>query len=174
MLRLVNITPFQAERAVQVDQDGNQIWVVVIKATYLINGQRDLELHAEQEPVCLVPQYSGEPGKSSLLRECEAVFEHPGTDIIFNATAHAPRRIPTRMLDVVISVGQIQKMLRVFGDRYWKRGLFSPRITGPEVFTEMPITYENAFGGADSIDPGLEKTVVEARNPIGRGIALKA
>jgi hypothetical protein len=174
MLQLVNVTPFQAERVVQLDQDGNQIWVVIVKATYLINGQRELELHAEQEPVCLVPRYSGESGKSSLLRECEAVFEHPGTDIILNATAYAPRRIPTQVLDVVISVGQIQKMLRVFGDRYWKRGLFSPRITGPEVFTEMPIVYENAFGGADSLDPESEKAVVETRNPVGRGIALKA
>jgi len=174
MLQLVNITPFQAERAVQFDKDGNQIWVVVVKATYLINGQRELELHAEQEPVCLVPRYSGEPGKSSLLRECEVVFEHPGTDIILNATAHAPRRIPIQVLDVVISVGHVYKTLRVFGDRYWKAGLYRPRATSPEFFTEMPIVYENAFGGADSVDPESEKTVVEIRNPIGRGMALKA
>jgi hypothetical protein len=174
MLQLVNITPFQAERAVQLDQDGNQIWVVIVKATYLINEQRELELHAEQEPVCLVPRYSGEPGKSSLLRECEAVFEHPGPDIILNATAHAPRRIPTQMLDVVISVGQVQMTLRVFGDRYWKPGLYRPQLTSPEFFTEMPIVYENAFGGADDDDPESERTVVETRNPIGRGMALKA
>jgi hypothetical protein len=174
MLQLVNITPFLAERVVQLDQDGNQIWAVVIKATYLINGQGELELRAEQEPVCLVPRYSGEPGKSSLLRECEAVFEHPGTDIILNATAYAPRRIPTQVLDVVISVGQIQKTLRVFGDRYWKSGLYRPRVTNPEFFTEMPIIYENAFGGADGVDQESEKAVVETRNPIGRGMALKA
>src|SRR5262245_55817420 len=174
MLQLVNITPFQAERVIQLDQDGNQIWVVVVKATYLINGQGELELHAEQEPVCLVPRYSGEPGKSSLLRECEAVFEHPGTDIILNATAHAPRRIPIEVLDVVISVGQIQTTLRVFGDRYWKSGLYGTRATSPEFFTEMPIVYENAFGGADSVDPESKKTVVETRNHIGRGMALKA
>jgi len=173
MLQLVNITPFQAERAVQLDQDGNQIWVVVVKATYRINGQRDLELHEEQEPVCLVPRYSGEPGKSSLLRESEASFEHPGTDIILNATAHAPRRIPTRVLDVVISVGKTLKTLRVFGDRYWKHGLYRPRMTSPEFFSEMPIVYENAFGGEDSFDPESEKTVVETRNPVGRGMASK-
>jgi len=137
MLQLVNITPFQAERAVQRDQDGNQIWVVVVKATYLINGQSELELHAEQEPVCLVPRYSGEPGKSSLLRECEAVFEHPGTDIILNATAHAPRRTPIQALDVVISVGQIQMTLRVFGDRYWKTGLYGPRATACTVWGDL-------------------------------------
>jgi len=56
-------------------------------------------------------------------------------------------------------VGNKSKTLWVFGNRYWQRslvGLWS--MTDPEPFSEMPITYENSFGG-----PGYNK------NPVGKG-----
>src|SRR2546426_607135 len=82
LLQLRNLTPFSAERSVLVDRDGNKIWTVVVKATFEVNSAGIAELHSSQEPVCLSPVYSGEPGSSSLLRESEMVPEHPGTAII--------------------------------------------------------------------------------------------
>lgn len=56
---------------------------------------------------------------------------------------------------VSVSVGSLKKELAVFGDRYWTAGSFSD----PEPITDMPITYDRAFGGE-----GYE------RNPAGKGM----
>ncbi len=83
MLQIRNDTPFQTDRAILLDKEGNHVWVVAVKATYTLH----LELAAEQEPVCKAPEYLGAPEKSSLRRDCELVVEHPGTDILVNGRA---------------------------------------------------------------------------------------
>src|SRR5262249_31737044 len=50
------------------------------------------------------------------------------------------------------------KMLRVIGPRVWTEKLLGPAISAPLPFTEMAITYQNAFGG-----PGYPP------NPVGKG-----
>lgn len=174
MFQLDNRTKFCAERAVQLDKAGNQIWVVIIKATYLINKDGKPELHQDQEPVCMAPVYLGEPGKSSLLRESEIVSEHPGTDIILNATAYAPGDKPLQTLDVSVTVGQIQKTLLLFGDRYWEKGIVGLKISRPEPFKTMPIIYERAYGGTEASNEKEGKQEFEPRNPIGRGFATNS
>jgi hypothetical protein len=63
-------------------------------------------------------------------------------------------------LPVRITVGPVDKTLMVFGPRAWRRELSGHRgPTEPQSFVSVPITYENAFGGATS-----------KRNPMGRGI----
>jgi uncharacterized protein YjbI with pentapeptide repeats len=53
-----------------------------------------------------------------------------------------------------VAIGGVDKTLHVVGDRRWRDGA----ATAPLPFTEMPITYERAFGG-----PGY------ALNPTGKG-----
>src|SRR5262249_8109611 len=170
MHQLTNETPYVAERGVQLDKEGNQFWVVVVKATYLVRGAGVLELAPEQEPVCLARVGAGEPGKSSLLREAELVAEHPGTDVTVNGTAHAPQGRPVASVDVRVEVaGRVAKALRVFGERVWERRLLGPRAGDPQPFVTLPLGYERAFGGADELNGKRE---YEPRNPIGRGFAL--
>jgi hypothetical protein len=165
MLQLTNYTPYKAERAVLLDRDGNQVWVVVVKATFHLDERGRPERHDDQEAVCLAPVYQGEAGRTSLLRECEMVAEHPGTDVTLNATAHAPGGEAVRGLDVSVAVGPVKKTLRVTGDRFWYLGFLRPRKTRPEPFEAMPITYERAFGGSSGDE-------YEPRNPIGTGFAV--
>ncbi len=54
-------------------------------------------------------------------------------------------------------MGSLEKRLEVFGNRYWQ-GRRPP--TTPEPFVEMPITWQNAFGGE-----GFDN------NPLGKGFA---
>lgn len=67
-----------------------------------------------------------------------------------------PRGGPRGACSVRVALGSIDKTLWVVGPRRWKLG--AP--TDPEPFAEMPISWENAFGG-----PGF------AENPVGKGIA---
>jgi uncharacterized protein YjbI with pentapeptide repeats len=55
---------------------------------------------------------------------------------------------------VRVKLGSVDKTLYVVGDRRWK----GSAATAPEPFTEMPITWANAFGGAGY-----------AQNPLGKG-----
>ncbi|MFT3775072.1 MAG: DUF2169 domain-containing protein [Minicystis sp.] len=96
------------------------------------------------------------------------------TDVLLHGRAHAPQGKPARQVDVMMKVGDLTKVLRVFGDRRWREGLGGLSATDPEPFTTMPIVYERAFGGKDTsaIDP--EKHVWDRRNPIGTGFAAEA
>ena len=171
MLQLLNDTPFAAERAVQLDADGRHVWVVIVKATYRLDADGGVGLAAEQEPVCLVPQYFGEPGRSTCYRDCELVFDHPGTAISLFGHAWTPAGQPAQVLDVQAQIGAVSKTVRVFGDRYWltQRGRLVP--SPPQEFAALPLVYERAFGGvAPSDDSGGEAPSFDA-NPIGAGFA---
>ncbi len=168
MLQIYNYSPFKTERAVLLDKNGAQVWVVAIKATYLFDEAGKTRLADEQEPVFVAPEYFGEPGKSSLRREGELVIEHPGTDIVFNASAYAPGRAAPSV-NVAVEVAGLRKTLTVFGNRIWTVGSFGTRKSAPEPFQSIPIVYERAFGGRapEGVLGG------EARNPIGQGFALR-
>ena len=65
--------------------------------------------------------------------------------------------------EVQLRIGPVNKKLYVFGDRYWKTsGLTTKSITEAEPFTEIEISYQNAFGGADY-----------PKNPLGKGFFPK-
>ena len=169
MHQINNQTPFQAAKAALVDKNGNQTWVVVVKATYVWNDEGLLKLAPEQEPVCPAPRYFGEPGQSSLLRDGEFVTEHPGTDITLLGTAYAPRGNAVTSLLVTFQVGTVGKTLQVFGNRIWSRD--GAAMSAPQPFVEMPITYERAYGGSDPAD--VDPRHKEPRNPIGVGFASR-
>ncbi len=167
MHQIGNETPFSASRALLLDGAGHHVWVVVVKATYRFDLGGDVELGSEQEGVCHAPVYSGEPGRSHLLREAEVVIDHPGTDVTLNATAHAAGGKEVTQLQAGVAVGDLRQSLLVVGDRTWEPGLSAPRLSSPRPFRKMPVTWERAFGGGT----GSER---EARNPIGRGRAQSA
>jgi hypothetical protein len=173
MLQIDNQTPFRAERALLRDARGSQVWVVAVKATYAIGGGGDdgePKLHDEQEPVAAGPVWAGEPGRSSLLREGELVVEHPGTDVTFNAAAHARGGRPVDHVDVGVTVGGARRLLRVFGERLWQKGAGGPKKDAPAPFARMPIVWERAFGGT-LVDPRTGAVTMDPRNPVGRGFA---
>ncbi|HZF50028.1 MAG TPA: DUF2169 domain-containing protein [Polyangiaceae bacterium] len=94
-----------------------------------------------------------EVGKDAALDEGLA---KPRGEILVHGKAFAPGGQPKPVVQARLEAGPIDKSLYVVGRRRWTfRG-----ASEPEPFTEMPITYEKAFGG-----PGY------ALNPIGVGIS---
>jgi hypothetical protein len=171
---LDNHTPFAAEQTWVRDKNGAEVWVVAVKGTFIINPDGSTKLAEEQMEVCRVPKYVGEPGKSSLLYESDLVHNKPMTDIILHGHAYSPKGKPTTQVDVTMKVGTIVKTLRVFGDRFWKRGLLGLKMTAPEPFTKMPIVYERAFGGIDQQSDNPKKHGWERRNLVGTGFAVES
>ena len=174
MWAIENHTPFAAERCWVRDKNGAEVWVVAVKGTFTIAPDGSTPLAEIQEEVCLVPKFRGAPGKSSLQYESDLVHAKPTTDVILHGHAYAPFQKRAKHVDVRLRVANAVKSLRVFGDRYWDRGLVDPRMTDPEPFETLPITYERAFGGADHkvTDPGKRRW--ERRNPVGAGFAVEA
>ena len=79
----------------------------------------------------------------------------PRTDLLLMGDCHPPGGRPARSCTTTFSVDGWARSLLVLGDRVLQRGGIA---SVPEPFTQMPITWENAFGG-----PGC------AANPVGRG-----
>lgn len=173
MLQLRNKTPYQVDRGILLDMQGAEHWVVVVKATFAIKNSEAI-LSEKQEPVCLADQYHGEPGLSSMKYENELVLNKPGTDIVLNGHAYAPRGRPVERVDVSARVAGLVKEISVYGDRYWRRsasGLGLATST-PAPFLKMPLLYERAFGGADLSSDNEKNHGIESRNPIGVGFGL--
>lgn len=174
MWQLDNHTPFAAERAFVRDRNGAEIWLVAVKATFTIHPDGSTEIAPEQPPVTLAPRYRGDPAASSLLFDTDLVRTKTATDVILHGHTYAPEGKLVRAIDVGLQVGSVlSKRLRIFGDRYWEEGIFSPAISEPEPFDKMPIIYENAFGGMDQYESTPEQPVLEARNPVGKGFATR-
>ena len=165
MLQLKNSTPFAANMALFPNQDGVDTLYLIVKASFQIGQQWTLT--EEQTPPIEADEYWGEPNKSSIKYASDFHIGKPATDIVMLGNACSPNNEAVNQLDVSLAVGQVNKTIKVFGDRQWQDG----RITSPKPFQSMPLVYERAYGGS-YIDESQAETV-EERNPVGRGYAGK-
>lgn len=169
-----NRTPYAAERTWVQDQNANKIWLVIVKATYNVRPDGSTRLAPEQELPLRQGTYWGEPGQSSLIYEADLLGLKASTDILVIGSAYAPSARRVSNLDVELQVGDVQKRLRIFGDRVWDRGIFGVSMSSPQLFESMPIRYERAFGGWDRTDDNIAEHRMELRNPVGTGFATKS
>jgi uncharacterized protein YjbI with pentapeptide repeats len=97
-------------------------------------------------------------GKDAMLDMC---MPKPNGEVLVVGKCFAPGSEPVRASEVSLCIGSIDKSLYIFGDRFWRRkGGIVKVISDPLPFTEMDISYENAFGGPDY-----------KKNPLGKGQA---
>jgi len=171
MLQIRNETPFTPGLFLFPDERGVDTLYPVLKATFLIRDGSSLAVAEKQRPVVMKDEYEGEPGASSLRYSSEAHLLKPGTDVLLVGQAHAPRGRPVDSALVSVKVGALRQVLRVFGERHWKGGLFSPTPSSPEPFRTMPLIWERAFGGIYETAKGQLQG--EARNPVGQGFRGK-
>ena len=113
-----------------------------------------------------------DPMNSTVRYETDFVPYKLHTDVVFNGSAHAPNAGPTAELTVSLGVGPVEKQLRVIGRRlvHYNNGQ-PPVFTDPEVFTTLPLRYENAYGGVDiRTDPDMPCPY--PRNHLGKGYVI--
>ena len=168
-----NKTLYEAEGTWVQDKDANKIWMIAVKATFDISPDGSTWLAENQVPVYRQGQPIGEFGESSLKYESDLQGLKVCTDVLVNGNAWARGVKPAAQVDVRLRVGTIDKTLRVFGDRIWKRGLLGNlSISRPIPFESVPITFERAFGGWDRSANKEQNHRVDFRNPIGTGFSL--
>ncbi len=96
-------------------------------------------------------------GKNELF---DAGMPKPNAELLVSGSCFSANGEAIEANKVSVSLGAISKELYVFGDRHWIKGLgVSWGLSNPVPFTEMPISYSNAFGGKDY-----------APNPLGKGL----
>jgi hypothetical protein len=166
----INNTQLNAAPFFLMDGTGAETLLIVVKGTWSIGKGGKLAVADEQMSIITEPIYSGEPGKSSLIYDTDIVMEKPGTDCVLIGHAWA-LNIGVTHVDVTFAVGPVKKQARVFGDRIWvKHGMGAASIARIASFEKIPLTWEHAFGGADTSwqDPAGHEFCLE--NPVGRGI----
>jgi len=95
----------------------------------------------------------------SIQYENDFAYFKQCADLLLTGKCHAPNGQAVTQCDVAFQVGEKSRLLKVFGNRYWEHTIGTGSISEPTGFVEMPINYENAFGGEDF-----------KNNPIGKGM----
>lgn len=167
-MELVNPTPLVLQAVpLQVRRNGF-ILVLIVKGTFEVCADGRLRLADQQLPVLFGDEYNSPEQGGSVRFESDLVPFKPRADIILAGQAHAPQGRLTTHMEVSLQVGTCQRSVVVFGDRYWDATTGHTRMTPAKPFTTMPLVYERAFGGMDT----LNGAVFEA-NPVGRGFLVK-
>lgn len=166
MLQVLNHTPFSASLSVFPDATGVETVYAVVKATFVIGAQGP-EVAGPQLPILAADVFWGNPLTTSLRAASEFGLLKPATDVLLTGRAVAPTP-DTRVADVSLRVGPVQRRLRIFGNRHWERTLGGWRPSVPEPWQRMPLRWELAYGG---VAPAAAADVpeFEPRNPVGRG-----
>lgn len=155
----------------------------LVKMTYDIKGS--VAVLAEAEPL-LHDVWSDEKLEPRFPPGSDYWITKPASDVVVRGSAFAPHGRPTPSMYVSVQIGNALKRIAVFGKRVveWRNGV--PGFGRPEPFTDMPLLYQNAYGGLDNrvpIPPEIlqeyMRTVAEGlqydhpglypRNPVGKG-----
>lgn len=164
-MELVNRTALAAACGVGDGwDDDHQAGVVTAKATFTYETGEGLALDT-QSPLPLFDD--DEPTRWGLIPRDDLPRDGDDFEVIFLGCAHAPRGVAVGSMEVALAVGAVERRLAVFGRRRWVDGAASD----PEPFRAMPLTWQNAFGGAcvALVDRDAPVLVAEARNPAGKG-----
>lgn len=114
------------------------------------------------EPLDKQPDLEGDVPSAAERPECLYAADlaqfKPRADLLLRAVCHTPGQKGLTACNVRFRVGDWKKELAVIGNRRWEKGLVFSKMSEPELFTRVDLTWGNAFGG--------EKF---ALNPAGKG-----
>ena len=169
MLQFRNETGLAGTILAAANPDGIDSLYAVVKGTFALDRLDASGIPApaeEQVPPVLADEHHGDPAASSIRVPSDMSLVKPATDVLLLGTAFAPRGRPAEWMDVTVSVGRLRKIVRVFGDRFWRSGAGGHAATAPRPFERVPLVWERAYGGTDQ---ARDQPRGEARNPVGAG-----
>lgn len=134
---LINRTPLHAAIVPNADDHDGIVALLLVAATFDIGPK--LRFAEEQRPLMLAP-LPPEIGDGYLTKA--------GTSVCATGHVYAPNREALRA-DAHLAVGDKTFSVRAFGKRVWRDGgggMLLPTVPLP--FDRVPMTWENAYGGA--------------------------
>ncbi len=136
---------------------------VFVKGTFLLVNGDTVAIAEEQEFGSGDQFYDDDEDELGEIRyEADAAYFKPNADIMLVGKCHTPDEQPMTECPVTLRVGDLARQIIVNGDRFWqRRGIGRARMTEPIPFTEMPLTWYNAYGGAK-----------HKLNPVGEGAGV--
>jgi len=173
-MQLLNATRMQAGYTLGMEPSGRESLVVAVKGTFRLplNGESP-ELASKQAELIDADTFSGEPGFSAPVYECDYAPFKPRCDVILNGSAYAPPGRLARRVTVSLRVGSMAKSFDVVGNRNWVGALLGVVASPPEPFASLPVSYDRAFGGIDSAHPDPARHRYYERNHAGAGFHVQ-
>ena len=169
-MEFINATRMTAGYNLGLEASGRELLVVVIKGTFVLpKAGEQMRLHEEQLPLIMADTFTAEPGFSSPVYEVDFAPRKSMCDVLLVGKARAPGGRPVTRLRAGLRVGSMEKRFDVVGNRFWNAGLATITTSKPQPFTEMPVSYDTAFGGADSYSDDEKDHDAYLPNPVGRG-----
>jgi len=169
-MELINATRMVAGYSMGMEPSGHELLVVVIKGTFVLpRGTEQVQLADRQLPLIMADTFTGEPGFSAPVSEIDFAPRKHACDVLLTGSAHAPAGHQVTRQRVTLRVGPMEKSFDVVGDRVWKAGLSGITASAPAPFTQMPISYDRAFGGTDRNSEDEREHDAYMPNPVGRG-----
>ncbi len=160
-MKTKNLTPFLYGYKVTSRNPPQVEMTVIVRASFVLKpGQPLVPIEGTDQGPLTAEMYRDDDDERAGLCLYPGDFADfkPHADLLLKATCHAPGDDPVPGCPVKFSVGDWSKELLVIGPRSWNHGLLGDKMMEPEPFSEMPLTWENAFGG-----PAFEL------NPCGKG-----
>jgi hypothetical protein len=149
--------PFRLATVLWQARPGAWTLTACVKVTLTLVHEGEATLAEEQDGPSDARTWGDDP-RASLRTPGDYLPIKRRVDVLVTGHAHAPPgRGPTESLVARLRVGDLEKALRVTGDRVWTAagGGFWP--SAPQPFTSMPLRFERAARGAENpvgLDPG--------------------
>jgi len=163
----------------QLGPQGERLDVLVVRATFdfATDGGR-LTLAERQQDIAFGDSYAGpvenEPLRAVIAEDGDLLPYKPGTDVVVVGHATAPHGQPTHCWTAGISVGKLQKRLRLHGPREFRKSVFGWKLVATEAVNRVPLDYRLSYGGCIDIPAALmhdgsPSTLEYGANPAGCG-----
>lgn len=110
--------PFRTETILWQPSHGTHALTVICKATFMLTPGT-MEVAVQEEPIHSIDDHWDDDVHRSVRAPSDMVPMKPSADVVVVGYAHAPEARPVRSLVARLAVGDIDKRIDVFGERYW-------------------------------------------------------
>lgn len=138
----------------------------VVSTLIFFDFDKPDELLTEQDMWKCLPEQLGE---GQML---DMAMAKPNAEFLACGSCFSPEGTTRNASEVKIRVGELSKTLNIFGDRYWKNIGGTNIISDPIPFSQMPINWQTAFGGADFPENKLGKGDADVLDAAGNKVKL--
>ena len=146
---VVSACPLRIASFVWQARPGSWVLTFVCKATYRLE-QGVSQLAEQQEDPNEEDNHWDDDPEKSVHAPGDLVPFKTRAEVLLVGYAFAPGGQPVSSLRARLRVGDVDKAIAVYGDRFWT---LDGRLRDPAPFSRMPLRYERTGGGPDTSNP---------------------